>query len=52
MALECDLVVRTALRLLDEVGLEALSLRRLARELNGNASALHWTRNLERTGRA
>jgi TetR/AcrR family tetracycline transcriptional repressor len=42
MALERDLIVRTALRLLDEVGLEALSLRRLAKELDVHASALYW----------
>jgi TetR/AcrR family tetracycline transcriptional repressor len=42
MALDRDLIVRTALRLLDEVGLETLSLRRLARELHVHASALYW----------
>ncbi|WP_163513427.1 TetR/AcrR family transcriptional regulator C-terminal domain-containing protein [Fodinicola acaciae] len=42
MALDRDLIVRTALRLLDEVGLETLSLRRLAKELDVQASALYW----------
>jgi TetR/AcrR family tetracycline transcriptional repressor len=38
MALDRDLIVRTALRLLDDVGLETLSLRRLAKELDVHAS--------------
>ncbi|MBO2461331.1 TetR/AcrR family transcriptional regulator C-terminal domain-containing protein [Actinomadura violacea] len=42
MKLERDEVVRTAIRLLDEVGLDALSLRRLARELGVQAPALYW----------
>lgn len=42
MALDRDLIVRTALRLLDEVGLDTLSLRRLAKELDVQASALYW----------
>jgi TetR/AcrR family tetracycline transcriptional repressor len=42
MALDRDLIVRTALRLLNEVGLEELSLRRIARELDVQAPALYW----------
>jgi TetR/AcrR family tetracycline transcriptional repressor len=42
MALDRELIVRTALGLLDEVGLETLSLRRLAKQLDVNASALYW----------
>jgi TetR/AcrR family tetracycline transcriptional repressor len=42
MALDRDRIVQTALRLLDEVGLEALSLRRLASDLDVHASALYW----------
>lgn len=42
MALDRELIVRTALRLLEEVGLETLSLRRLAKELGVNPSALYW----------
>lgn len=42
MAIDRELVVRTALRLLDEDGLERLSLRRLATELNVKAPALYW----------
>lgn len=42
MALDRDLIVRTALRLLDDVGLEKLSLRRLAKELDVHATALYW----------
>ncbi|WP_214325268.1 TetR/AcrR family transcriptional regulator C-terminal domain-containing protein [Nonomuraea sediminis] len=42
MALDRDLIVRTALRLLDDVGLEKLSLRRLAKELDAHATALYW----------
>jgi TetR/AcrR family tetracycline transcriptional repressor len=37
-----DLVVRTALRMLDEDGLERLTLRRLAAELGVKAPALYW----------
>ena len=42
MALDRDLIVRTALRLLDDVGLEKLSLRRLAVELDAHPTALYW----------
>ncbi|MDW6062067.1 TetR/AcrR family transcriptional regulator C-terminal domain-containing protein [Streptomyces sp. FXJ1.4098] len=35
-------VVDTALRLLNEVGLEGLTLRRIAKELNVQAPALYW----------
>ncbi|MFI6604015.1 TetR/AcrR family transcriptional regulator C-terminal domain-containing protein [Nonomuraea sp. NPDC050536] len=42
MTLDRDLIVRTALRLLDDVGLEKLSLRRLAKELDVHATALYW----------
>jgi TetR/AcrR family tetracycline transcriptional repressor len=42
MKLERGEVVRTAIRLLDEVGLEGLSLRRLAKELGVQAPALYW----------
>jgi TetR/AcrR family transcriptional regulator, tetracycline repressor protein len=42
MRLDRELVVRTALRLLNEVGLEGLTLRRLARELDVKAPALYW----------
>ena len=41
-ALDRSLVVGTALRLLDEEGLDRLSLRRLARELGVAAPALYW----------
>jgi TetR/AcrR family tetracycline transcriptional repressor len=37
-----DQVVDTAIRLLDEVGLEGLTLRRLAAELDVQAPALYW----------
>ncbi|TJZ53066.1 TetR family transcriptional regulator [Streptomyces piniterrae] len=37
-----DLVVGTALRLLNEVGLEGLTLRRIAKELDVQAPALYW----------
>src|SRR5262249_31947220 len=40
--LERDGVVRVALRLLDEWGLDGLSLRRLAAELGVKAPALYW----------
>ncbi|MGW7576651.1 TetR/AcrR family transcriptional regulator C-terminal domain-containing protein [Streptomyces sp. NPDC054765] len=36
------LVVDTALRLLNEVGLDGLTLRRIAKELNVQAPALYW----------
>jgi TetR/AcrR family transcriptional regulator, tetracycline repressor protein len=42
MGLDRRLVVRVALRLLDEVGLEGLTLRRLAGELGVKAPALYW----------
>ncbi len=42
VALERDTIVRTAIRLLDEVGLEKLTLRRLATELSVQAPALYW----------
>jgi TetR/AcrR family tetracycline transcriptional repressor len=42
MALDRDLIVRTALRLLDDAGLDTLSLRRLAKELDVHASAMYW----------
>lgn len=40
--LDRDQVVRAALRLLDEVGLDGLTLRRLAAELDVQAPALYW----------
>ncbi|MET8698711.1 TetR/AcrR family transcriptional regulator C-terminal domain-containing protein [Kitasatospora sp. NPDC004723] len=42
MALTRDTVVRTALRLLDEVGIDGLTTRRLARELGVQSPALYW----------
>ncbi|WP_327673457.1 TetR/AcrR family transcriptional regulator C-terminal domain-containing protein [Kitasatospora sp. NBC_00458] len=42
MALQRDDVVRTALRLLDEVGIDGLTTRRLARELGVQSPALYW----------
>lgn len=42
MGLDRDTVVRTALRLLDEAGLEHLTLRRIAGELDVRAPALYW----------
>jgi TetR/AcrR family tetracycline transcriptional repressor len=42
MRLNRELVVRTALRLLNDVGLEGLTLRRLAQELGVQAPALYW----------
>src|SRR5947209_3552131 len=42
MKLERRAVVRAALRLLDEVGLDGLSLRRLAAEVGVRAPALYW----------
>ncbi|GAA0413297.1 TetR/AcrR family transcriptional regulator C-terminal domain-containing protein [Microbispora corallina] len=42
MRLERDRIVSTALKLLDEVGLEKLTLRRLAAELGVQAPALYW----------
>ncbi|MGW7491415.1 TetR/AcrR family transcriptional regulator C-terminal domain-containing protein [Streptomyces sp. NPDC054786] len=40
--LDRNLVVETALRLLNEVGLDGLTLRRIAKELNVQAPALYW----------
>lgn len=40
--LDPERVVRTALALLDEEGLEGLTLRRIAKELNVQAPALYW----------
>ena len=40
--LDPERVVRTALGLLDEEGLEGLTLRRIAKELNVQAPALYW----------
>ncbi|MET7638100.1 TetR/AcrR family transcriptional regulator C-terminal domain-containing protein [Streptomyces sp. NPDC005438] len=40
--LDRDQVVHTALELLNEVGLEGLTLRRIAKELNVQAPALYW----------
>src|SRR4051794_11975959 len=42
MALDRETVLDTALRLIDEVGLDGLSLRRLAKELGVQAPALYW----------
>lgn len=42
MTLTRDDIVRTGVRLLDEVGLERLSLRRLAAELGVSAPTLYW----------
>jgi len=42
MALDRESVVRTALRLLDQVGLYGLTLRKLATELGVRAPALYW----------
>src|SRR5437868_1714445 len=42
MALDRGIVVDAALRLLNEVGLEGLSLRRLATDLHVQAPALYW----------
>lgn len=42
MSLDRELIVRTALALLDEVGLEKLSLRRLAKDLGAHPTALYW----------
>ncbi|MGH9690255.1 MAG: TetR/AcrR family transcriptional regulator C-terminal domain-containing protein [Candidatus Acidiferrales bacterium] len=42
MSLERTDVVRTALRLLDEVGLDGLTVRKLASELGVQAPALYW----------
>jgi AcrR family transcriptional regulator len=42
MRLDRERVVSTALRVLNEVGLEGLTLRRIASELNVQAPALYW----------
>jgi TetR/AcrR family tetracycline transcriptional repressor len=42
MALDRDTVIRSALRLLDETGIEGLTVRRIAAELNVQAPALYW----------
>jgi AcrR family transcriptional regulator len=42
MALDRQTVVRTGLRVLDDVGLEALTLRKIASELNVQPPALYW----------
>src|ERR687888_1010345 len=42
MALDRQTVVRTALRVLDEVGLDGLTLRKIAAELSVQAPALYW----------
>ncbi|MET0235798.1 MAG: TetR/AcrR family transcriptional regulator C-terminal domain-containing protein [Kibdelosporangium sp.] len=42
MALDRESVVRTGLRVLDDVGLEALTLRKIASELNVQPPALYW----------
>ncbi|MDN3352846.1 TetR/AcrR family transcriptional regulator C-terminal domain-containing protein [Actinomadura sp. DC4] len=42
MALDRETVLDTALRIIDEVGLDGLSLRRLAKELGVQAPALYW----------
>ncbi|MGH3936395.1 MAG: TetR/AcrR family transcriptional regulator C-terminal domain-containing protein [Pseudonocardiaceae bacterium] len=42
VAITRDEVVRTALRLLDDVGLEGLTLRRLGGELGVSAATLYW----------
>jgi AcrR family transcriptional regulator len=42
MALDRETVVRTALRVLDDVGLEGLTLRKIAGELGVQAPALYW----------
>ncbi|SHN26197.1 TetR family transcriptional regulator [Cryptosporangium aurantiacum] len=42
MALDRETLVRTALRLIDEGGLDSLTLRKLAAELGVQAPALYW----------
>ncbi|ASU82571.1 TetR family transcriptional regulator [Nocardiopsis gilva YIM 90087] len=42
MTLDRETVIRAALRLLDEVGLEGLTLRRIATDLKVKAPALYW----------
>jgi TetR/AcrR family transcriptional regulator, tetracycline repressor protein len=42
MRIDQQKIVRTALRLLDRIGLESLSMRRLSDELGVHVSALYW----------
>jgi TetR/AcrR family tetracycline transcriptional repressor len=42
VALDRETVVRTGLRVLDDVGLDALTLRKIASELNVQPPALYW----------
>ena len=42
MKLQRDAVIRTALDLLDEVGIDGLSTRRLAERLGVQSPALYW----------
>ncbi|XXT15005.1 TetR/AcrR family transcriptional regulator C-terminal domain-containing protein [Sorangium sp. So ce429] len=42
MRLRREQVIATALRLLDDVGLDALTMRRLGQELNVQAATLYW----------
>lgn len=42
MKIDREMVIRAGLKLLDEVGLEQLTLRRLASELNVKAPTLYW----------
>jgi AcrR family transcriptional regulator len=42
VTLDRETVVRTGLRVLDDVGLEALTLRKIASELNVQPPALYW----------
>jgi TetR/AcrR family transcriptional regulator, tetracycline repressor protein len=42
MKINRDLVTRAGLRVLNEIGLEQLTLRSLARELNVQAAAIYW----------
>ena len=42
MKVNCDMVIRAGLKLLNEVGLEQLTLRLLARKLGIQAATLYW----------
>ncbi|MET8139430.1 TetR/AcrR family transcriptional regulator C-terminal domain-containing protein [Sphaerisporangium sp. NPDC005288] len=42
MKITAELIARTALRLLDEVGLDGLTMRLVAKELDVKAPALYW----------
>src|ERR1700761_6946471 len=42
MKINRDLVTRAGLKLLNEIGLEQLTLRRLAKELNVQAATIYW----------